>query len=260
LERDVTATASTLSRAVQAQGQRIDAVQGSTCRAQLGQPVRDSAVTKALKEDVKGIWSEFHKITNENKPHVVKFGELNLDSAAKARSWISAHIASEDIGLVVDPHTVFKYIQANVSGGEFLKNFERVHKLEISTLAQGYLMTIFKQPIPKFLGRAGSTVIKDDSSYLDQILIWSNWDYPDTGLRQSLNHELEILNRSHRLEIENTLDEDSCVYAVACLALSDSVSIIESLVKFIDTFVKQLTTAKFGVKTRHNEVSEANPH
>jgi hypothetical protein len=248
LETDITATASTLSRAVQAQGQRIDAVQGSTRRAPLGQPITDSAETEALKEDVKGIRSEVQKITNENKPHMVKFAGLNLDSAAKARSWISAHVASEDIGLVVDPHTVFEHIQANVSGGEFLKNFEKVHKLEISTLAQGYSMTSFEQPIPKFLGKAGSTVIKDDSSYLEKIPNWNDWDYPDTGLRQSLNHELEIFNRSHRLEIESTLDEDSRVYAVACLALSDSVSIIESLVKFIDTFVKQLTTAKFSIK------------
>jgi hypothetical protein len=154
LETDITATASTLSRALQAQGQRIDAVQGSTRRAPLGQPVIDSAGTEALKEDVKGIWSEVQRITHENKPHVVKFAGLNLDSAAKTRSCISAHVARKDIGLVVDLHTVSEHFQANVSGGEFLKNFERVHKLEISTLAQGCSMTSFKQPIPKFLAKA----------------------------------------------------------------------------------------------------------
>jgi hypothetical protein len=249
LETDITAAASTLSRAIQAQGQRMDSVQGLTRRAPLGQNViEDSAATQGSKEDVKGIWSEVQRITNENKRLVVKFAGLNLDSAAKARSWISAHVASEDIGLVEDPHMVFEHIQANVSGGEFLKNLERVHKLEISTLAQGYSMTSFEQPISKFLAKAGSTVIKDDSSYLNKIPTWSDWDYPNTGLRQSLNHELEISNRSHRLEIENTLDEDSRVYAIACLALSDSVSIIESLIEFIDTFVKQLTTAKFSIK------------
>lgn len=123
-ETDLTATASTLTRAVQAQGHRIDAVQGSTHRAPLGAPLTDSAVMEALKEDVKGIHSEVQRITTENKPHVVKFAGLNLDSAAKARSWISTHVASEDIGLVVDQHTVFEHIYANVSGGEFLKNFE----------------------------------------------------------------------------------------------------------------------------------------
>jgi hypothetical protein len=120
LETGITATALTLSRAVKAQGQRIDAGQGSTRRAPLGQPVTDSAGTdEALKEDMKGIWREVQRITNENKAHMVKFSGLNLDSAAKASSWISAHVNSEDIGLIVDPRTMFEHIQANVSGGKF---------------------------------------------------------------------------------------------------------------------------------------------
>jgi hypothetical protein len=102
----------------------------------------------------------------ENKSHMVKFAGLNLDSLAKGRAWISTHVASEDIGLVVDPHTVFEHIYANVSGGEFLKNFEQVHKLDISTLAQGYSMSSFEQAIPKVLSKAGLVVIQDDSSYL----------------------------------------------------------------------------------------------
>ena len=37
-------------------------------------------------------------------------------------------------------------------------------------------------------------------------------------------------------------------YAIACLALSNSVSIVEALIQFIDNFVKHLTTAKFSQK------------
>jgi hypothetical protein len=40
----------------------------------------------------------------------------------------------------------------------------------------------------------------------------------------------------------------SSIHRVACLALSDSVSIIEALITSIDDFVKHLTTAKFSVK------------
>jgi methyl-accepting chemotaxis protein len=191
---------------------------------------------------------EVRKISTENKPHIVKFGGLNFDSLSQATAWISTNVASEDIGLVVDPHTVFEHMFANLSENDFLKSFERVHKLEISTLSQGYSMSSFEQPIPKLLSKAGSHVIKDDSSYLSKIVTWSDWDYPDTGLRQCLKQELEIFSRSHRLEIENTLDQESRVYALACLALSDSVSIVEALIQFIDDFVKHLTTAKFSQK------------
>jgi hypothetical protein len=79
-------------------------------------------------------------------------------------------IASKEIGLVVDPHMVFEHIHANTLGGEFVKNFERVHKVNISTLAQGYLMSSFEQAIPKFLSKGGSVIIsKDDSSCLSKI-------------------------------------------------------------------------------------------
>jgi hypothetical protein len=159
-------------------------------------------------------------------------------------------VANEDIDLVIDPHTMFEHIYMNALGEEFLKNFERVRKLNISTLAQGYSMSSFEQAVPKVLSKAGSDIIRDDSSYLrSQIPPWSKWDYPYTGLHQSLNQDIEIFKRSHRLEIENTLGPESQVYTVACLAFINSVSIIEALVKFIDDFIKHLTTAnKFSVK------------
>jgi hypothetical protein len=248
LEADLLATAATLMKSLQTQGHRIDAIQNAGISTPTATAPLDSRSIQSLKEEVQELRAEIKRMNAENKPHVVKFGGLNLDSLSNATAWISLHVAVEDVGLVVDPHTVFEHIFANLSGREFLKNFERVHKLEISTLAQGYSMSSFEQPIPKIFSKAGTTVIKDDSSYLSRIVSWDDWDYPDTGLRQCLTKELVIFNRSHRSEIENTLDEESRVYAVACLALSDSVSIIEAIIKFIDDFVKHLTTAKFSVK------------
>jgi hypothetical protein len=87
---------------------------------------------------------------------------------------------------------------------------------------------------PSLLSTGGSVIIKDDLFYLSKILNWSNWNYPGTGLRQSLKDELEIFKTFHQSEIESTLDQESWVYMVACLALSKSVSIIKALVKCID--------------------------
>jgi hypothetical protein len=178
---------------------------------------------ESLNEELKEVREEVHRLNTKNKLHVVKFAGLNLDSLSKARAWISSHVAIEDIGLVVDPHTVFEHINANLSGGDFLKNLKRVHKLQISTLAQGYSMSSFEQAIPKILSKAGLVVIKYDSSYLSCVATWSDWDYPDTGLQQSIKQEFEVFKKAHRLEIKNTLEQDSRVYTVACLALSDSV-------------------------------------
>jgi hypothetical protein len=186
-EADLMVTASTLSKGIQSQGHRIDALQDTKKTNSLGVPQGSAPSAECLNEELK---------------EVVKFAGLNLDSLSKARAWISSHVAIEDIGLVVDPHTVFEHIYANLSGGDFLKNFKRVHKLQILTLAQGYSMSSFEQAIPKVLSKAGSVVIKDDSSYLSCIATWSDWDYPDTGLRQLIKQELELFKKAHRLEIE----------------------------------------------------------
>jgi hypothetical protein len=186
MDDDLMATASALSKAIQAQGHRIDTFQNKSEEPPaLGRSV-DSLSTVSLKEEMKGMRAEMLRLNAESKPHVVKFAGLHLDSRAKARAWISSNVASEDIGLVVDSHTVFQHIHANVLGGEFLNDFERVHKLNISTLAQGYSISSFEQAIPKFLSTGGSVVIKDDSSYLSKISNWSDWDYPGTSLRQTL--------------------------------------------------------------------------
>jgi hypothetical protein len=247
-ETDLMVTASTLSKAIQSQGHRIDASQDTKKNISLGVPQGIVPASESWNEELKEVREEVRRLNTENKPHVVKFDGLNLDSLSKARAWISSHAAIEDIGLVVDLPKVLEHINANLSGGNFLKNFERVHKLQISTLAQGYSMSSFEQAIPKILSRAGLAVIRDDSSYLSCVATWSDWDYPDTGLRKSIKQELEVFKKAHRLEIENTLDQDSRVYTVACLALSDSVSIIEAMITFINDFVKHLTMAKFSVK------------
>jgi hypothetical protein len=207
-------TASTLSKAIQAQGHCIDTIQNAGRLIMMPGRLVESLSTASLMEDIKGMRSDIVCINAENKPQMVKFAGLNLDSLAKARA---SHVASKDSGLVVDPHTVFQHIYANVLVGEFLKNFERVHKLNISMLAQGYSMLSFEQAILKVLSKGGSAVIKDDLSYLSKIPTWSNWAYPDMGLRESLKQELEIFKNFHRLEIENTLDQESWIYTVTCL-------------------------------------------
>jgi hypothetical protein len=73
-------------------------------------PPPSSIPADALKEELDEMRTEVRKIQTENKPHMVKFGGLNLDSKQKALAWISTYLASEDISLLVDPHTAFEHI------------------------------------------------------------------------------------------------------------------------------------------------------
>jgi hypothetical protein len=115
MDADFMATASALSKAIQAQGPRIDTLQNKRGEPPVSGRSVDSLSTISLKEEMKGMRAEILCLNAESKPHVVKFAGLHLDSLAKARTWISSHVAREDIGLVVDPHTVFEHVHANVS-------------------------------------------------------------------------------------------------------------------------------------------------
>jgi hypothetical protein len=151
--------------------------------------------SKSLKEELKEARAEVQRINTKNKPHVAKLAGLNLESLPRACACISSHTASKDIGPVVDPHTGFKNFYANMSGGEFLKNFERVHKLHISSLAQGYSMSSFEQAIPKVLSKVGSVVIKELYHHLDQLGLPPILD-SNSGSRKNSNIS-QAGNREH---------------------------------------------------------------
>jgi hypothetical protein len=180
----------------------------------------------------------------------IRFAGLGFDTANKAHSWLHLNVATLDAGLIVDPHTVFEHIFAEENGEDFFKRFESVHKLQILTLQQGYAMTSFQRPVPKFFSSSGTRVVRDHASYFDKVPTWSEWDHQDTGFRDTLRRGLAAFATSHRETIDTTFGDDphSNAYLVAILSLNESVSIIEAWISFIDDYVKSLTVAKFNHK------------
>jgi hypothetical protein len=83
-EADLVATASTLSKVIQVQGHQIDIMQSSERSVPMSGPPPSSIPADALKEELNEMRTEVRKIQTENKPQVVKFGGLNLDSKQKA--------------------------------------------------------------------------------------------------------------------------------------------------------------------------------
>jgi hypothetical protein len=115
VETYLLATASTLSRVIQSQGHRLDSIKVHNLSVPTPTSAFASASSEPLKEELKEIRMEVRKMNANAKPHVVKFGGLILDSLSQATAWISTNVASKDIGLVVNPHTVFEHINANLS-------------------------------------------------------------------------------------------------------------------------------------------------
>jgi hypothetical protein len=115
----------------------------------------------------------------------IKFAGLGFDSLQQASAWLEINIPTIHAGLIVDPHTVFEHIYAEENGDDFFKNSERVHKLQILTLQQGYAITGFQQAMPKYFSSAGTRVVRDHASFFNKIPTWAEWDHQHTGFRDS---------------------------------------------------------------------------
>ena len=129
-----------------------------------------------------------------------------------------------------------------------MNSFLKLYKLKIETITQGLSTTSFEKLIPKILSTGNTKVIKDDSSYLDKIQTWSDWDFPETIIGQTLKDKLDNLSKFHLQQISNRLDPSTSVYILTSLSVTNSVDILEDISIFMDNFSKDLTKAKLSSK------------
>ena len=242
-----------MNLAVQAVGNRIDALEQEPVGRQ--GPGGSNVDQQKMEE---GFREVFERITNldkamkeaksENSPGVVKFGSLGISSLKEADAWVDANIDSASVGLIIDPHTLMENLNASISGGDFLKKFETIYKLQIETLSQGYAMSSFERAVPKILCTGQAKVIKSPASFFDKVTTWEDWCYPDTGHLATIREHMSNFVSSHRAAIDSNLEAGKAGHTTAMLSLTASESIVEGLFTFMDEYMKHLTTAKFDVR------------
>jgi hypothetical protein len=152
-------------------------------------------------------------------------------------------------GLIVDVHMVMEHIQATISGQDSLGRLEKLYKLKIRTLADGLAMTSFETKVPRYFSLSSvHKVVKQDASYFETIGTYDEWDAPVSGFWARLKEELVTFRAAHQDNIDETLDRDTIGYAMATMALTESVAWLEGFIVFLDNYHRDLTKAKFGTK------------
>ena len=154
------------------------------------------------------------------------------------KAWIEKNIEVEVAGLIVDVHTVLEYIFFSMLYKNFLESFMRIHKLHISTLAQGLAMTSYEKPIAKFLSSGVVRVVRNNESYFDRWKTWEDYDHPETGFRSVIKRELEDVLERNRQQVEDRLETETSAHMLATLSTTTSVSIADNIFLFIDNFVR----------------------
>jgi hypothetical protein len=169
VEADLLQTVTHLLQAIQGLNSRLDD-SGPTLPVpmEITQTLESGFLTD-IQARVNKMSGEIDSLRSNRQTTAIKFAGLGFDSLQKASAWLTINIPTIDAGLIVDPHTVFEHIYAETNGDNFFKNFERVHKLQILTLQQGYAMTSFQQAVPKFFSSAGTRVVRDHESFFNKI-------------------------------------------------------------------------------------------
>ena len=84
-------------------------------------------------------------------PKKVHYGGMLFESPLELGAWLLlVNMEVEDAGLIVDPHTVMEHVFGTINDEDFLKTFKKLHKLQISNLSQGFMISSFQQSVPKY--------------------------------------------------------------------------------------------------------------
>jgi hypothetical protein len=207
-------------------------------------------VIKLLESRIEDLSTHLSKVTTEIDEQAVRFAGLGRISFITRRNvWLVCHLPAHHCGLIVEVHVVLKHIQAQSFGQDLIKTLENLIKLKIKTMADDLAITSFEQKMLRFFKKLTShKVVKDDESHFDTVVSFDKWDAPGSGFCLQLKEELVMFRAAHLENIDNALECDSITYAVATMALTESVSWVEGFIVFLDDYHWDLTKAKFGTK------------
>ena len=133
---------------------------------------------RLLCSEMMDVQAKVQDLTNSGKPKSIIMVGSHFESLRDVVAWSKTHLADDDIGLIVYSHTVLEHVLSAVDGEDFMESFLKCYKLKIETITQGIAMITFERPIPKLFSTNATKVVRDDSSYLDKIATWDDWNYP----------------------------------------------------------------------------------
>jgi hypothetical protein len=206
-------------------------------------------VMKKMEGKIDKVSEGLARVTAETDDQAIRFAGLGFRSSKDSNAWLMTHMPEHHCGLLVDVHMVMEHVQSSITGTDTINMLEKLFKLKLKTLADGTAMKSYERKIPRFFSQVSAhKVIKNDASHFENIGSYEEWDAPVSGFRTRLKEELVTFRAAHLANIDETLERDSIGYAVATIALTESVAWLEGFIVFMDDYYRDLSTARFGTK------------
>ena len=193
--------------------------------------------------------AQLNAIVANTDEHAIRFNKLGFKSFDEASSWYAINVPHDNLGLVVDFHTVMENIYNKSSRFDVIKKLEHVYKIELSDISQATSMASFESCLPKVFMKDSTgehNATKNNESYFTKVKSFDDYDLPHDGLKARINKYLQIFVGSQINKIHNNLEASDPFYTVATLSLNTSTTFITSLLNFMETTYRTYVRSQFS--------------
>ena len=178
----------------------------------------------------------------------ISFAGLGFRSQVEVQAWVAAELRTHSFGLFPDVYTLLDWIYAAADAEDtLLTRLEKLYKLKIESGAEARAMNAFEHKIPRIFHKGkGSLIVRGGESHLTNIPTYDAWWNNGMGMKDHLHDDITTVEEGLKNLIADRLDSDSKAYAIASLALKESVTWLMELINFIDETYESLVRSKFS--------------
>ena len=195
-----------------------------------------------------GLESQVRGLIAESTDSAISFAGLGFRSQIEVQAWVAAELKTHSFGLFPDVYTLLDWIYAASDAEDtLLTRLEKLYKLKIESGAEARAMNAFEQKIPRIFHKGkGSLIVKGGESHLTNVPTYDAWWNNGMGMKDRLHDDITTVEEGFKNLIADRLDVSSKAYAIASLALKESVTWLMELINFIDETYESLVRSKFS--------------
>jgi hypothetical protein len=163
----------------------------------------------------------------------IRFGGAGFSGPRDVVPLVQAQLPTSYFGCFVNAAILMEWIKGN-SGGDTLKDMERMHKLKIPSLAEVHSLKGLESALPRLLGDVITFTGKPNVPYYSKVPTASVWTNGSTGVKEFILGSLPSVVAAVRATIDQRLQHGKELHTLARLALESSASFIMSMVSFTE--------------------------
>ena len=201
---------------------------------------------------------EMQRLKGKVDTSTIKFGNLGVATVDDCKAWVALKFGSRAYGLLFDLNLVLEWCAPQENGDvlSMLTTMEKRHKMQIATTNEARAIYAMKNEFPQLLYKDFPGTGRDPS-FLTAMKEYSDWESPETGVRDRILNRLGNMNSMFGEQIATTMANEPEARSLALSMLSVSVGCCRELVTYFDETMNELTIkSKFTTRKAFSLVTQ----